>query len=499
MWAFLHNPVPFFHNFRKFARMLEKLYDLEALARRLEPSPAERNQWNDLAAASADAFLNDLPTAPAYQASSEKDRSLLSLGIPEDGRPMEILLQAIADYVNRPGINPASGFHFGYVPGGGVFPTALGDYLAAVANRYSGIFFASPGAVRIENQLIRWMAGLAGYPETALGNLTSGGSLANLIAICTARDSHRIQPGNVQQAVIYLTRQVHHCVQKALRIAGLESALIRYVSMDDRFRMDPVRLWETVARDRAEGLHPFLVVGSAGTTDTGAIDPLNDIADIAAEYGLWYHVDAAYGGFFLLVDELRRRFRGIERSDSVAIDPHKGLFLAYGSGAVLIKDVQAQYRTHYYQANYMQDALPSDEELSPADLSPELTKHFRGLRMWLPLQLYGLAPFRAALEEKVLLCRYFYTRIQELGFEVGPEPELSIMIFRYRPGSGDANAFNQRLLEKVRADGRVFLSSTTLDGVFWIRMAVMSFRSHRYEVDTCLEVLQESLKTLKEQ
>jgi glutamate/tyrosine decarboxylase-like PLP-dependent enzyme len=419
---------------------------------------------------------------------------LRALDIRDEGRPLDELLNVVEQSVDRPGINPASGFHFGYVPGGGVFATALGDYLAAASNRYAGIFFANPGAVQMENHLIRWMCRLIGYPDTALGNLTSGGSIANLTAIVAARDRHGIGPAEAPRAVVYLTPQTHHCVQKALRIAGLGAGIVRYIPTNERFQMEADRLEEQVNRDRAAGLLPFLVVGSAGTTDTGAVDPLDRIADIAEAYGLWYHVDAAYGGFFLLVDEVRDRFRGIERSDSLAIDPHKGLFLSYGIGAVLVRDVEALFHSHHYLANYMQDALGEHEELSPADLSPELTKHFRGLRMWLPLQLYGVAPFRAALAEKLWLCRYAYERLQELGFETGPYPELSILIFRYVPDRGDANAFNRRLIDFVQRDGRVFLSSTTIDDVFWIRLAVLSFRSHRHEVEVFLEVVKEGVE-----
>ena len=174
-------------------------------------------------------------------------------------------------------------------------------------------------------------------------------------------------------------------------------------------------------------------------------------------------------------------------SDSVVIDPHKGLFLSYGLGAVLIKDVKAAFESHYYRANYMQDAAVEMAEPSPADLSPELTKHFRGLRMWLPLHLFGLSPFKAALEEKVYLCRYFYEKVQEIGFEVGPYPELSVMIFRYVPKYAHANETNEKLVQFVQRDGQVFLSSTTLDGVYWIRLAVLCFRTHRKEIDYCFE------------
>ncbi len=200
----------------------------------------------------------------------------------------------------------------------------------------------------------------------------------------------------------------------------------------------------------------------------------------------------------MLTEQGREKMKGIERSDSLVIDPHKGLFLSYGLGAVLIKNVKAQQDAHQYQANYMQDALNDTAELSPADLSPELTKHFRGLRLWLPLQLFGLAPFKSALDEKLMLTQYFYHEIQKLGCEVGPFPELSVMIYRYVPNEGDANDFNKKLIQHVQHDGRVFLSSTTIEGKYWLRIAILAFRTHLKTVDLCLQVLREGIEKLKQ-
>jgi glutamate/tyrosine decarboxylase-like PLP-dependent enzyme len=240
-----------------------------------------------------------------------------------------------------------------------------------------------------------------------------------------------------------------------------------------------------------------LVIASAGTTDVGAVDPLEQIADIAKRHALWYHIDAAYGGFFALTAEGKRKLAGMDRSDSLVIDPHKGLFLPYGLGVVLVKDRSRLRESHNYQANYMQDAVESRDEPSPADLSPELTKHFRGLRLWLPLKLHGTAPFRACLEEKLLLAKYFYAEVKKLGFECEVEPELSVVVYRYIPKNGDANAFNKRLLDEVVADGRVFISSTTLNGKFTLRFACLAFRTHLKTVDILLDVLKEKIRILE--
>jgi glutamate/tyrosine decarboxylase-like PLP-dependent enzyme len=484
------------------SELRSKLQQLQAESARLEPSVATQLEWSQQVAEFAARFVEKLPVTPAY--SLDRGSSAAGFAISDQPQALTELLGQLDERMLRLGLNPASGGHLGYIPGGGVVPSALGDFLAAVTNQYAGVFFAGPGAVRMENDLIRWLCQLVGFPDSALGNLASGGSIANLIAFVTARDAQKIDSQRVRQAVIYLTEQVHHCVHKAIRIGGLAEAIVRNVPMDSRFRMDAVALGKLIAQDLANGLHPFLVVASAGTTDTGAIDPLDRIADLCATHGLWLHVDAAYGGFFLLAEDkdlegrtIAQRFAGISRADSVAIDPHKGLFLSYGLGAVLIRDVAALRRSHYHLANYMQDTVAALDEPSPADLSPELTKHFRGLRMWLPLQLFGVEPFRAALQEKLGLCRLFYHEIRERGFEVGPLPELSVCIYRYVPREGEANEFNRQLVEAVHRDGKVFISSTTIDGQVWLRLAVLSFRTHLREIDYLLEFLPRTASELE--
>jgi glutamate/tyrosine decarboxylase-like PLP-dependent enzyme len=372
--------------------------------------------------------------------------------------------------------------------------------LAAVTNLYAGVFFAGPGAVRMENMLLDWMGEMVGYPKTAGGNLTSGGSIAALIGIVTARDAHQLKARDFHRLVVYLTRQVHHSLDKALRVAGVGECIKRYVELDGGYRMRSDALERTIINDKKEGLIPWLIIASAGTTDTGVVDPLEAIGEIADAHDLWFHIDGAYGAFFALCDEGRKVLGGMDRSHSIVMDPHKGLFLPYGSGAVLVRDRQKLFDAHYYTANYMQDAMASRDELSPADLSPELTKHFRGLRLWLPLKLHGLAPFRAALEEKLLLARYFHQELQTIdGFEVGQYPDLSVVTFRYLPKDGNANAFNQKLIEGVQRHGRVFLSSTMLEDRFILRLAVLCFRSHLDTIDETIAILKEKARFLAKQ
>ena len=481
------------------SELLERLRRLERAARPLEPGAGRRKALRRAAFASSERFLRKLESAKAFQETEDKGLGLLDAPIGETGIPIEEAIALLEREVVRPGAATASGAHLAYIPGGGLYHAALGDYLAAVTNKYAGIFFTGPGPVRMENMLIRWVADLVGYPESAGGHIASGGSIASLAAIATARDAHGLRAADYSSAVVYLTSQAHHCLEKALRIAGMGEAPVRRVAVDDRFRMRPDDLSRAIAEDRAAGLRPWVVIAAAGTVDTGAVDPLDEIAGVAEREGCWYHVDAAYGGFFLLTEAGRRALRGIGRSDSIVLDPHKSLFLPYGSGIVVVRDGNRLAATHDYMGHYMQDAEREPGEVSPADVSPELSKHFRALRMWLPLILLGTRPFRAALEEKLLLARYFRDEIARAGFEVGPPPDLSVVTYRWAPpGTSleEANRLNQAIVDGARRDGRVFLSSTLLGGRFTLRMAAVSFRTHRRTIDLAVRVLREQAAAL---
>ncbi len=470
---------------------------LEKEASRLELSAEQWLELQDATQNYAWRLVRGLSNAKSYGYRDPASETLTEHAIQEEGRPIQQLLDLLRTEVDTLGINPASGGFMGYIPGGGLAHAAFGDLLAALSNRYSGVFFAAPGAVRMENMLIRWMASLVGYPESSGGFLASGGSIANLSAIVTAREACKISPREVERSVVYLSRETHHCVDKALRIAGLAACRQRLVALDSGYRMVPESLETIIATDQRRGLRPWLVIASAGTTNTGSVDPLADIAAIAQHHGLWLHVDGAYGAFFALCEEGKQVLQGLDKTDSIVLDPHKSLFLPYGTGALLVKDKPALILAHDGIANYMRDAVVNSFEVSPARMSPELTKHFRGLRMWLPLMAHGLAPFRAALGEKLLLARYFYNQIQLVnGFEVGPFPDLSVVIYRYVPKAGDPDDFNTRLARAIQLDGRVFLSSTVLRGKVYLRMAIGSFRTHRRHIDLALQVLRETAAEL---
>jgi aromatic-L-amino-acid decarboxylase len=480
--------------------MRERIQHLETLALQLEPNPAQRAVMREKVVEYTENFLNSIQELPAYVVTEDKGKGIYDSPISETLIDIDAALKLISHNIDRPALNPASGGHLGYIPGGGIYTSSLGDYLADVTNRFAGIFFAGPGAVHMEAMLLEWMASIVGYPKNSGGNLTSGGSIANLISLVAAREAHQLKARDIERSVIYLTTQAHHSIDKAIRIAGLKDCVIRYVPIDAKYRMDAVALGKTIAEDKRSGLNPFIIIAAAGTTDTGAVDPLQHIGDVAQKHHLWFHCDGAYGAFFVLCEEGKKILRGIDTSDSLVMDPHKGLFLPYGTGTALVKDRKKLYDAFWYQANYLQDAFKGADELSPADLSPELTKHFRGLRLWLPLKLHGVAPFRACLEEKLWLARYFYEKIQNVnGFEVGVYPDLSVVTYRYVPKRGDANLFNERLIKEVQHDGRVFISSTMLDGKFVLRMAALAFRTHLQTIDLLIDILTQKVKKLEDE
>ena len=467
--------------------IVSRLNELKLLSQELETPEAERTGMMETVTHYANQFIGNLDSTKAFN----KEESY-SLEITNEKRSLPELLALYQKEVVEKGINASSGKHLGYIPGGGVFTSALGDFIAAVTNPFASVHYASPGAATIENEVVNWLKNVFSFPESAVGCLSSGGSISTLIAFTAARDHHKVKNELIPKNVVYLSEQVHHSTQKALRIIGLEDVVIRQVAMDENHKMRTEVLKELIQKDIAAGLHPFMIVATAGTTDTGTIDPLDEIADLAENFKMWFHVDAAYGGFFIMTSK-KDLFKGIEKANSLIVDPHKGLFLPYGIGAVLVKDSESVLHSNYYTANYMQDISIDKMLKSPANLSPELTKHFRGLRMWLPLQFHGVEPIVACLEEKLLLVHYFRNKLVELGFQVGPEPDLSISYFWY-PFENDADEKNKQLMDEIHADGSVFLSSSIIGNRFVIRTAVLAFRTKQENIDEAVAMIEACLK-----
>ncbi len=441
----------------------------------------------------------NLPDAPRSDLDNGKkiSRSLWEKS-PEKGMDFETLLDLFMNTVIPASINTPHPAYLGYIPGGGLYPSAIADFLGAATNRFTGAWFAAPAAVRLEANVLEWFTQWMGYPESTRGILTSGGSLANFSAVVTARK--HLLGEELNRGMIYASDQTHHCVMKMALLAGIPEQNIRLLSVGSDFKAVPEYFEKAIKTDLKKGKKPFFLVGNAGTTNTGAVDPLLDLSEIAKKNKLWYHIDAAYGGFFNLCREGKKILKGLDKSDSIVLDPHKGLFVPYGSGSLLVKEGELLRSAHMLTAEYLMDHMTPEGEVNPADYSPELTRSYRGLRVWLPLKLFGVKAFRDNLAEKLKLTKWMYERfLEEPGFECMAVPELTVIAFRYLPKKGDVEAFNRKLLAYIVKSKKLFLSSTLLHGKFVIRVCILSFRTHKAEVEEAFEIIKSAAKKLDKQ
>ncbi|XP_066277414.1 aromatic-L-amino-acid decarboxylase-like [Branchiostoma lanceolatum] len=409
----------------------------------------------------------------------------------------DLVMQDFNAHLINAGMNFGHPTFFGFIPtGGGTFPAALGSFIPAALASFSGFHRKSTAIVEMENKLIKWVADLFGYPAGHAGNISSGASLATLTALAVARDSRELKAADFHRCVVYCSEFTHYVVEKGLRAVGMREAILRTSPVDKSFKMTAAALERQIKEDREAGLLPFLVVATVGTTLTGSVDPVDGIADVCERHQLWLHVDAAYGGFFALCDEMKQLFVGVERSDSIVVNPHKGLFVPFGVGVLVVKDGQklqqccSMGQTPSY---FKRCQLFSPENLSPSELSFELSRPFRGAQMWLPLKVFGVGVFRTALQEKLLLARYFYGKLKGTGdFELPLEPELSVVLFRATAPPGvDINTFNQQLFDGLNSDGKIFMTPALLSNELYLRVCVLCFRTHIEHIDLCFSLIEE--------
>jgi aromatic-L-amino-acid/L-tryptophan decarboxylase len=442
-------------------------------------------------------FIERLPDSPASYPASPATPGSLDMFLtppPEQAGDLATLLHRL-DQGNTLGIEPPSPGVMAYVPSGGLYTSALAEFYARGMNRFGGLAFANPAYIAIEESVLRWIAqDVCGLPSGSGGLLTSGGSMANFSAVVTAR--HARLGEDIADGTLYVTAFTHHSVAKAARLAGIRERNVRVVPSTDDLRMDVDAAAAMIRADREAGLRPFLLVASAGTTDTGAIDPLPEMAALARKEGLWFHVDGAYGGFFRLTERGRHRLAGTELADSVTLDPHKTLFLPFGTGALVVRDPAALYAAHEGTGDYLQDVRSNDGLPDYGHMGPELTREVRGLRVWLPLHLHGLAAFRDALDEKLDLAEQVYDKLSTVpSLELPWRPELSTVAFRVRPrdssaaAEAEADEATRRLLDRVNAHGRVLLSSTVLESRQTVRVCIVTHRTHGDRVGEALDLI----------
>jgi aromatic-L-amino-acid decarboxylase len=354
---------------------------------------------------------------------------------------------------------------------------------------------AGPNA--LELVVLDWFRAWLGLPAGTGGLLTTGGSNATLTAVIAARhaaigdDAERIA-----RLTMYTSDQAHSSVVRAAWMAGVPRANVRLLETDADFRLRPDDLARAIARDRAAGWLPFLAVASAATTNTGAVDPFGPIADVCAREGVWLHADAAYGGFAVLTERGRTALAGLERCDSVTLDPHKWLFVPFECGCLLAREPRRLLEAFRILPEYLQDVAAEGEQVNFADYGEQLTRYSRALKVWLSVRYFGLAALRAAMDRAMDLAAYAERLVRaEPRLEVLAPAQFGVLCFRARPAGveGDAlDAFNQRINATVNAGGRYFISSTRLRGAFSLRICVLGYRTTEEEIEGVMRAVSEA-------
>jgi len=450
----------------------------------------------------ADLVVDHLATLrdqPAQQSLPRLDtESLIAGPPPEDGRDFDDLMSTLSECVFPYHAREPHPHFMGYIPSSPTFPAVLGDWMAAGYNFFAGVWTVASGPNQIELTVLDWFRSWIGMPHGASGLLTSGGSTATLTAVVAARHAADPSAENSARLTLYTSEQAHSSVQRAAWIAGVPRANVRSIATDDRFRLREDALRRAIADDRSAGLTPFLVVASAGTTNTGAVDPLNAVADLCAGEKLWMHVDAAYAGFAALTRQGAAALDGLGRADSVTLDPHKWLFVPFECGCLLAREPRKLAEAFSVHPEYLTDVRARDQDVNFADYGEQLTRSSHALKIWLSLQYFGVSEIREAIDRGIHRAEYAERLFAaHHDFEILSPAQFGVVCFRARPSDiadGAAlDAINERINSRVNATGRFLISSTKLRGQFSLRLCTHVHRMTDADIDEVYEAIVEAL------
>jgi glutamate/tyrosine decarboxylase-like PLP-dependent enzyme len=396
---------------------------------------------------------------------------------PEIGRdPNELLAQLERDvfpnnlHVDHPRF-------FAFVPGPNNFVSTMADALAAGFNIFNGTWLGGSAAAAVELGVVRWFGRVCALPKSAGGLFVSGGSMANLTGLVAAR--HALLQDRIDGATVYFSDQTHSSVERALQVIGFAREQMRKLPSDENFRLSIQTLREAIAGDRAKGLRPFCIIANAGTTNTGAIDPLNELADLVAKEKIWLHVDGAFGAAAVLSERGKEMLHGLERADSISLDPHKWLFQSFECGCVLVRDVVLLRSAFQIKPDYLRDVHRNAAEFNPADHGVQLTRSFRALKVWLSLQTFGLAAFRDAITRGFELAEMAERELRaRKGWEILSPAQMATVCFRF----GDSDDVQTQLVDLMMRDGYALLTSTELRGAASLRLCTINPRTTEQDI-----------------
>lgn len=423
--------------------------------------------------------------------------------LPEEGKEAGELLRSAANLLFEHSLFNGHPHFYGYITSSAAPIGMLGELLAAAVNANVGAWKLSPMATEIEAQTIRWLAQFIGYPSDCGGLLLSGGNMANLTCFLAARaaqggwDVRKQGVASGPPLLVYASTETHTWIQKAADLTGLGTDAIRWIGVDSRQRMDPAALEVQYRRDQEDGFRPFLVVGSAGTVSTGAVDPLRDLAAFCEQRKLWFHVDGAYGAFAAGATGAPVDLAGLSLADSVAVDPHKWLYAPLEAGCALVRNPAALRNAFSYHPPYYSFGV---EAINYFDIGPQNSRGFRALKVWLALQHAGSAAYREMIGDDITLARYLYDLTAEHPELEAITHNLSITTLRYVPlelragiGSEATEAYldrlNQRLLTLLENSGKVFCSNAVVGGKYALRFCIVNFRTSAGHIEEAVQLV----------
>ena len=446
------------------------------------------------------AHISTLRAQPAQRSLDRAEaQRLIASSPPEHGASFDALMAFLQERVFPYHAREPHPHFMGYIPSSPTFPAILGDWLATGFNFFTGVWSVAAGPNEIELVVLDWFRQWLGMPAGTSGLLTSGGSAATLTAVVAARHAADANGDALGRLTVYTSEQAHSSAQRAAWIAGIPRANVRAIAVDADFRMRVDALRDALARDRAKGLLPFLVVASAGTTNTGAVDPLPEIADLCERERLWMHVDAAYGGFAALTPGGAALLRGIECADSVTLDPHKWLFVPFECGCLLARDPRRLEAAFSIHPEYLTDVRAREHEVNFADCGEQLTRSSHALKVWLSVGYFGVENIREAIARGVRRAEHAEASLRARGgFEILSPAQLGILCFRARPAGLDdpasLDALNERINARVNDTGRFLISSTRLRDCFSLRLCTQVHRMTEGDIDEVIAAVVEALE-----
>ncbi len=420
--------------------------------------------------------------------------SLLAEPLPLDGTDPEALVGRLEREVFSNISHVDHPRFFAFVPGPGNFVATMGAALAAGHNVFAGTWLGGSGAARLEQTVIDWLKEAVGYPWGGGGLFVSGGSMANLTALGAAR--HAKLGSHDARGIVYFSDQTHSAVERALRVLGMPESHMRRIPADPSFGLDVDHLAGLVRSDREAGLTPFCVVANAGTTNTGAVDPLNAIAELCETEGLWFHVDGAYGAAAVFGRRATEKLQGLSRADSIALDPHKWLFQPFECGCLLVRDSVALRSAYAIHPEYMVDTRLEDEEINYCEYGVQLSRSFRALSLWLTLKTFGAGAMGEAIDHAFEMADHAEAVLSGMpGWAVVTRPSMAILTFRFVDGPEESlDTWNAAMVRQLRESGVAMVSSTLLDGAYVIRLCPTNPRTTREDIEVTLDALAQSAR-----